>query len=91
MLALAERGSATELLLRGSGADVVAPSAVDAIAQVLRRRYGEYERGERAVRLATHERYSRRAQAQVLFEAVEAITGAAGRSPAPCAPAGSRR
>jgi glycosyltransferase involved in cell wall biosynthesis len=91
VLALAERGSATEVLLRGSGADVVAPSAVDAIAQVLRRRYGEYARGERAVRLATHERYSRRAQARVLFEAVEAITGAAGRSPAPCAPAGSRR
>jgi glycosyltransferase involved in cell wall biosynthesis len=40
VLALAERGSAIELLLRGSGADVVAPHAVDAIAEVLRRRYG---------------------------------------------------
>src|SRR5205807_380840 len=39
LLALAEPGSAVERLLRGSGADVAAPSDDGAIAAILRRRY----------------------------------------------------
>lgn len=76
VLALAEPGSATERLLRSSAADVVSPRDVEAIAAVLRQRYEAYRRGERPVRLAGDARFSRRAQAEVLFAAIEALTGA---------------
>lgn len=71
ILALAERDSATERVLRGSGADVVSPSDLEGLVQVLRRRYAQHERGERPVRLATDPRYGRRHQAQRLFDAIE--------------------
>jgi len=76
LLALAEDGSATEQLLRGSSADVVPPDAVDTIAGLLHLRYLQHLRGEWPVRLAEDPRYSRREQATRLFSAIEAITGA---------------
>jgi len=72
VLALAERGSATEHLLRGSEADVVAPDDFDGLAAVLRKRYLQYASGERPKNLATNPRYSRREQARRLFDAIEA-------------------
>jgi glycosyltransferase involved in cell wall biosynthesis len=71
ILALADRDSATERMLRGSAADVVAPADVDRLAGVLRKRYAQHARGERPVRLATDPRYSRRHQAQRLLDAIE--------------------
>jgi hypothetical protein len=76
LLALAEHGSATEQLLRGSGADIVAPDALQTLTALLQLRYLQHQRGERPVRLALNEQYSRRAQADRLFGALEAITGA---------------
>ena len=76
LLALAEDGSATEQLLRGSSADVVPPDAVNAIAELLHRRYVQHLQGEWPQRLAVDLRYSRREQAHRLFAAIEAIAGA---------------
>ena len=76
LLVLAEHGSATEQLLRGSGADVVAPDALDTLTALLHLRYIQHQRGERPVRLAVNEQYSRRAQADRLFAAIENLTGA---------------
>ena len=71
ILALAERDSATERLLRGSNADVVASQDLEGLTTVLRKRYLQYACGERPTRLATDPRYSRREQARRLFDAIE--------------------
>ncbi len=76
LLVLAEHGSATEQLLRGSGADLVAPDALDTLTALLHLRYIQHLRGERPVRLSVNEQYSRRAQADRLFAAIENLTGA---------------
>jgi hypothetical protein len=76
LLVLAEHGSATEQLLRASGADIVAPDSVDTLAALLHLRYIQHQRGERPARLSVNELYSRRTQADRLFTAVEALTGA---------------
>jgi PST family polysaccharide transporter len=81
LLALAAPRSAVARLLEGSRADVVAPDDVDAIAGVLVRHYQEHARGERGVPLALDPRFSRQAQANRLFGALEAITGAPARRP----------
>jgi glycosyltransferase involved in cell wall biosynthesis len=80
VLALADRGSATECLLRGSKADVVAPQDLEGLAAVLRKRYLQYAGGERPRRLATDPRYSRREQARRLFDAIEACLPQSGTS-----------
>jgi glycosyltransferase involved in cell wall biosynthesis len=71
LLVLARRDSAIELLLRGTSADVVAPDDVDRIVAILRQRYAQHTRGERPTRIATDTRFSRRAQAQILFDAID--------------------
>jgi glycosyltransferase involved in cell wall biosynthesis len=75
LLALAEQDSATELLLRDTPADVVDPDDADGLTAVLRRRYTEHAAGRRPQPIAVEERFSRRAQADQLFEAVERFTG----------------
>jgi len=80
ILALADRGSATEHLLRDSHADVVAPQDLESLTAVLRKRYLQYAHGERPTRLATELRYSRREQARRLFDAIEACLPLAGVS-----------
>ena len=85
LLALAERDSATELVLRGSGADVVQPDDVDAITAVLGARYLAYARGARPERPRISEEFSRRSQAQRLLDELER------RLPARYDPAGSPR
>lgn len=84
LLALAERGSATELLLRDSGADVVSPQDIEGIAAALWRRYTMFRGRWRPPRLADDERYSRRTQARALFDAIERRIGSVGGwEPAP--------
>jgi glycosyltransferase involved in cell wall biosynthesis len=73
LVALAETGSATDLLLRGTGADVVAPADTPGLADVLRRRYLGHRRGEHPVRLSADPRFSRRTQAGLLFDAIERV------------------
>ena len=76
LLALTTPESATGRLLEGSGADLVRPDDVDAIARVLRARIEAYRRGERPVAIAhTHGRFDRGAQAQLLMDAIEARLG----------------
>ncbi|HEY6223520.1 MAG TPA: glycosyltransferase [Gemmatimonadales bacterium] len=77
VLALARRDCAVELLLRGSAADVVAPDDVPAIADLLGARVAQYRAGARPQRLSRDPRYGRRAMADRLFEAIEALTCAA--------------
>ena len=74
LLVLAKRDSATELLLRGTDADVVEPQDLDQIARVLRTRYLQFAAGARPTRVAINSRFSRRLQAQVLFDALENCT-----------------
>ena len=71
LLALAERGSATELLLRGTGADVVSPHDIEGIAAAVAARYSAYASGARPARPRLPDRFSRRAQAQSLFDEIE--------------------
>jgi hypothetical protein len=82
VLALATHDSATGVLLRGSGADVVAPDDVDGIVAVLRDRFAQHRTGIRPRRLARDGRFSRRAQAERLLDAIEACVGGA-RTAAP--------
>lgn len=71
LLALAERGSAIEVLLRGTAADVVPSNDTDAVAAVLRRRYQEHAAGAKPHAIAAEGRLSRRFQAGVLLDAIE--------------------
>jgi hypothetical protein len=70
LLILAEPNSASALLLRGSGADVVGARDTDAIAAVLSRRYEQHAAGEIASPPVLSPRFSRRAQANYLLDAI---------------------
>jgi hypothetical protein len=72
LLALSTPGSATALLLEGSDADVVAPGDADGIATVLARRYAQYREAGRPAPIGRDPRFSRVAQAGLLFDAIEA-------------------
>jgi glycosyltransferase involved in cell wall biosynthesis len=71
LLAMTEEDTATGHLLRGSGADLVAPDDVDAIADVIRQRYREYEREGRPAQPALVAEASREHQSEKLFDALE--------------------
>jgi hypothetical protein len=75
LLALTESGTATEVLLRGSGADLVEPDDVEGIATVIRRRFEAYRRGERPRALNADGRFDRARQADILFDALEREVG----------------
>lgn len=70
LLALSDPGSPTDVLLRGTTADVVPPNDIAAIASVIRRRYEEHRRGVTPVRVARDDRFSRRTQARILLDAI---------------------
>lgn len=72
IFALAERGSATDLLLRGTDADVVPPNDFDGMVAVLRRRYAQHAAGIEPPCVAQNQSFSRRSQAQVLLDAIVA-------------------
>jgi len=75
LLAFADPESATDLLLRGTGADVVALDDFDKLVAVLRARYLAYARGERPARVRLPVELSRQAQAQRLFDELERRLG----------------
>jgi len=70
LLALSDVGSATDLLLRGTDADVVPRDDIDGIARVIAKRYQAHLRGEEATHIARDERFSRRRQARILLDAL---------------------
>lgn len=72
VLALTEPGTATELLLRGTGADVVSPDAPEAIGRCLAARYREFKAGRRPGPVNADGRFDRDAQAKLLFDAIDA-------------------
>jgi hypothetical protein len=73
LLALAEKGSATEALLRGTGADVLEPDDEDGIARVLRARYEAFRAGRRPVALNHDGRFDRATQSGRMFTLLEEI------------------
>ncbi len=70
LLALSNAGSATDLLLRGTDADVVPRDDIEGIARVIAKRYLAHRRGEEAVHIARDERFTRRLQARILLDAL---------------------
>lgn len=70
-LVLAERDSASEELLRGSGADIVAPDDEDALLGVLRDSYRQHVEGRPAEPIARDPRFSRGTRARELFDAID--------------------
>jgi len=75
VLAMEEPGSATERLLRGTTADVVRRDDIGQITRVLESRFNNYKRGIRPQPLAVDQRFSRRYQAKLFFEALERNLG----------------
>lgn len=73
LLVLEARGSATERLFRDTGADVVDPGDVGGIADVLERRYGEWQSGGCAQALSRDPRFHRSTQAKRLVDAIGAM------------------
>lgn len=70
-LIIAEAGTATELLLRDTGADVLAPDDVDGVANAIATRYEAFRAGERPTPLNADGRYDRARQTSLLLDALE--------------------
>jgi hypothetical protein len=81
VLALTAHDSATGVLLRDSGADIVEPDDLEGLLSVLRTRLLQYRTGVRPCRIARDDRFSRRVQAQRLLDAIAARVD--GARPAP--------
>jgi hypothetical protein len=73
LLAMAEEGSASNLLLRSTAADVVDPDDVEEIASVIVRRFLEFQAGIRPGPVNADGRFDRERQAANLFEAIEQL------------------
>lgn len=71
LLVFAARESATELLLRGTGADVIAPTDVRGTQEAIRAKFTAFRAGERPRAIGADGRFSRRRQAEVLFDAMD--------------------
>lgn len=72
LLALADRGTATELLLRDTAADVVSPDDEDGLARVLTQRVREHRAGVVPPPVARAS-FSRRAQTEQFLDALDRI------------------
>jgi hypothetical protein len=72
ILALAEQNSATEQLLRGTGADTVSAHDIEGLTAVFRSRYQEWERNVRPAALSRDPRFARRNQATRLIHGLSA-------------------
>lgn len=81
LLAMAEPGSATAQLLAGSGAEIAAPEDVDSMAEIVARRYHEFNAGRIPTPLAEDRSFSRGQQADILFTAIEETVGRADAVP----------
>lgn len=75
LLALAEPGSATEQVLKDSGADVVSATDLAGLTRALRTRVLQYRVGQRPPTLSANDTYSRREQARILFDRLEIVVG----------------
>jgi hypothetical protein len=75
VLALEPDDSATALVLRGTGADVVRPDDIDAIAAVVANRFREYAAGARPEPIAVGDRFSVTSQAELFFQHVSKVLG----------------
>ena len=73
ILVLAERDSATELLLRDTSAEVIDPDDIEGLTSALRRCYIEFSSGRRPQPVAANKRFSRRAQGDHLFDSLERV------------------
>jgi glycosyltransferase involved in cell wall biosynthesis len=76
LLAFAEPESAIALLLRDTNAAVVAANDVAGVLEVLRDAYGRHVAGERVAPIARDPRFSRRAAAQRMFDAIDRVLSA---------------
>ncbi|MBV6521898.1 MAG: hypothetical protein MNPFHGCM_02042 [Gemmatimonadaceae bacterium] len=77
VLSLAERESATDLLLRDAGADCVAPDDSEGISRVVSRRYRDFRAGKRPRPLNADGRFDRLRQAEPMFDAIDRVVATA--------------
>jgi hypothetical protein len=77
LLVMAEQGSASELLLRGTAADVVSAHDLDGLTAALRGRVLEHRSGNRPDMVGVDPAFSRREQARALFDAIDQVVEAA--------------
>jgi len=73
LLALTMPGTATELLLRDSGADVVHPDDVVGMTRAIVRRYRDMRAGARPVPINADGRFDRARQAALLLDALDRL------------------
>jgi len=73
LLVMAEKNSATELMLRGTGAEIVEPGDVEETAAAIQRCYEAFRAGARPKPVAAERDFSRRAQADVLIDRLEEV------------------
>jgi glycosyltransferase involved in cell wall biosynthesis len=73
LLVMAELDSASERLVRGTGATVVSASDLDGIAEALRSRVLEYRAGHRPGPVGVDPVFSRQQQAGTLFDAIDRV------------------
>jgi glycosyltransferase involved in cell wall biosynthesis len=73
VLVLTTPGTATDVLLRGSSADVVDPADVDGISRIIVNRYTQFRQGIRPTPVNADGRFDRSRQARILFDALERV------------------
>jgi len=73
VLVLTTAGTATDVLLRGSSADVVDPADVDGMSRILVDRYTQFRQGIRPAPVNADGRFDRSRQAKKLFDAIERL------------------
>lgn len=71
VLALTDRGTAIDLLLQGTAADVIAPDDADEIGRRIATRFRAFANGERPTSVNADGRFNRETQARILFDALE--------------------
>jgi hypothetical protein len=74
LLVLAEPGSATAELLRGSRADVVHPEDVEQMTRVMTKAYQSWQNGVRPAPVGVEGQFDRRKQGAILLEKLRDIT-----------------
>ena len=72
-LVIADAGTATELLLRDTGADVLAPHDVEGVAGAIERRYLAFRAGERPTPINADGRFDRARQTSLLLDALDTL------------------
>jgi hypothetical protein len=74
LLAITEPGTAVDLLLRDTTADVVRPADVAAIGEFIARRYREFHRGIRPSPVNADGKFDRVRESDRLFDALEQVS-----------------